>query len=146
MRYTVGLSKSLFDRLGGIYPIAALVDKFSDALIHNPIVGQESQNPALREWHTNNLGRLPGLKWMRTLWIAAVTGGPFKAPDLTEAHRRFRITSHEFDTVAQILKSTMIDMGIPAREQAEIMAAFTAHKCHVVSNPHPTRPNYPPED
>src|SRR4029450_9726976 len=32
-----------------------------------PLVGQKSENPALREWHTNNLGRLPGLKFMRTL-------------------------------------------------------------------------------
>ena len=68
---------SLYDRLGGVFAIAAVVDKFSDALIENPIVGQQSSNPALREWHTNNLGRLPGLKFMRTLWVCNVSGGPF---------------------------------------------------------------------
>ena len=53
--------KSLYERLGGVFAIAAVVDHFSDAVVKNPIVGQQSQNPALREWHTENLGRLPGL-------------------------------------------------------------------------------------
>ena len=57
---------SLYERLGGAFAIAAVIDAFSDALVKNPIVGQQSENPALREWHTNNLGRLPGLKFMRT--------------------------------------------------------------------------------
>jgi hemoglobin len=42
--------------------------------VQNPIVGKTSQNPALREWHTKNLDRLPGLKFMRTLWVCEVTG------------------------------------------------------------------------
>ena len=51
---------SLYDRLGGAFAIAAVVDHFSDAIISNPIVGQSSENPALREWHTNNLAGFPG--------------------------------------------------------------------------------------
>jgi hypothetical protein len=68
----------LYERLGGVFAIAAVVDHFSDAVVRNPIVGQQSQNPALREWHTQNLGRLPGLKFMRTLWVCNVAGGPFE--------------------------------------------------------------------
>jgi hemoglobin len=68
---------SLYDRLGGVFAIAAVVDHFSDALIQNPIVGQGSKNPELREWHTDKLDRLPGLKFMRTLWVCNVAGGPF---------------------------------------------------------------------
>jgi hemoglobin len=30
----------LYERLGGAFAIAAVVDHFSDALVHNPIVGQ----------------------------------------------------------------------------------------------------------
>jgi hypothetical protein len=51
--------KSLYDRLGGVFAIAAVVDHFSDAVVKNPIVGQKSKNPQLRGWHTNNLKRLP---------------------------------------------------------------------------------------
>ena len=68
--------KSLYERLGGVYAIAAVVDHFSDAIVQNPMVGKNSKNPALRKWHRNNLDRLPGLKFMRTLWVCEVTGGP----------------------------------------------------------------------
>jgi hemoglobin len=54
--------KSLYERLGGVFAIAAVVDHFSDAVVKNPVVGQKSKNPQLREWHTKNLGRLPGLR------------------------------------------------------------------------------------
>ena len=62
--------KNLYERLGGVFAIAGVVDQFSDAVVSNPIVGKASKNPALRQWHTKNLGRLPGLKFMRTLWTA----------------------------------------------------------------------------
>ena len=67
---------SLYERLGGAFAIAAVVNHFSDAIVKNPIVGQTSENPALREWHTNNLERLPGLKFMRTLWVCEVPADP----------------------------------------------------------------------
>jgi hemoglobin len=131
---------SLYDRLGGVFPIAAVVDRFSDALIENPIVGQGSSNPALRDWHTNNLGRLPGLKFMRTLWVCNVSGGPFEYSatkpgsttlGLEEAHREFRISSEEFDEVAAELARTLDAFEIPTQEKDEVLAAFAAHKGEV---------------
>jgi hemoglobin len=132
--------QSLYDRLGGAFAIAAVMDKFSDALITNPIVGQGSKNPALREWHTNNLGRLPGLKFERTLWVCAVSGGPFTYTGtrpgstplgLEEAHRRLQISPEEFDEVARVLSETLDAVGVPGREKDEVMAAFAAHKPEV---------------
>ena len=38
---------SLYERLGGVFAIAAVVDHFSDAVVQNPIVGQGSKNPEL---------------------------------------------------------------------------------------------------
>ncbi len=61
-----------------MFAIAAVVDHFSDAIVENPIVGKSSKNPALREWHTQNLGRRPGLKFMRTLWVCNVAGVPLQ--------------------------------------------------------------------
>jgi hemoglobin len=37
--------KSLYERLGGVFAIAAVVDHFSDAVVKNPMVGQKSKNP-----------------------------------------------------------------------------------------------------
>jgi hemoglobin len=68
--------KSLYERLGGIYAIALVVNRFSDNIVNDPIAGKNSKNPALRDWTNNKLeDRLPGLKFMRTLWVAAVAGG-----------------------------------------------------------------------
>jgi hemoglobin len=131
---------SLYERLGGVFAIAAVVDHFSDALVQNPIVGQQSENPALREWHTNNLGRLPGLKFMRTLWVCNVAGGPFEYTatrpgstpvGLEEAHRDLQISPEEFDEVAAELGRTLDFVGVPQREKDEVLAAFAAHKAEV---------------
>ena len=69
--------KSLYERLGGVFAIAAVVDRFSDAVVKNPIVGQRSRNDELNEWSTKHLDRLAGLKFMRTLWLCEAAGGPF---------------------------------------------------------------------
>jgi hemoglobin len=131
---------SLYERLGGAFAIAAVVDQFSDAIVRNPIVGQNSENPALREWHTNNLGRLPGLKFMRTLWVCDVAGGPqhYAATNpgstplgLEEAHRELKISPTEFDEVAAELGRTLDSFKVPEREKDEVLAAFAAHKVEV---------------
>jgi hemoglobin len=128
---------SLYERLGGVFAIAAVVDHFSDAVVKNPIVGQESKNAALRDWHTNNLGRLPGLKFMRTLWVCNVSGGPFEYAatrpgstplGLEEAHRELRISPAEFDEVAAELGRTLDVFKVPQREKDEVLGAFAAHK------------------
>jgi hemoglobin len=131
---------SLYERLGGVFAIAAVVERFSDALVDNPIVGQGSSNPALRDWHTDNLGRLPGLKFMRTLWVCNVSGGPFEYAGtkpgsttlgLEQAHREFRISSAEFDEVAAELARALDAFDVPTREKDEVLAAFAAHKGEV---------------
>jgi hemoglobin len=131
---------SLYDRLGGAFAIAAVVDHFSDAVVQNPIVGQQSENPQLREWHTNNLGRLPGLKFMRTLWVCNVAGGPqhYAATKpgetplgLEEAHRELKISPAEFDEVAAELGRTLDFFKVPEREKEEVLSAFAAHKGEV---------------
>jgi hemoglobin len=134
--------KSLYERLGGVFAIAAVVDHFSDAVVKNPIVGQESDNPQLREWHTENLGRLPGLKFMRTLWVCNVSGGPFQYTatkpgatplGLEEAHRDLRISPEEFDGVAAELGRTLDFFKVAEREKSEVLAAFAAHKDEVIA-------------
>jgi hemoglobin len=131
---------SLYERLGGAFAIAAVVDHFSDAIVQNPVVGQRSENPQLREWHTNNLGRLPGLKFMRTMWVCSVAGGPQRYAatkpgstplGLEEAHRELKISPAEFDEVAAELGRRLDFFKVPEREKEEVLAAFAAHKSEV---------------
>ena len=131
---------TLYERLGGVFAIAAVVDQFSDAIVRNPIVGQQSENPALREWHTNNLGRLPGLKFMRTLWVCNVAGGTFDYTGtrpgrtdvgLEEAHRQLKISPAEFDEVAAELARTLDAFNVPEAEKQQVLGAFAAHRDEV---------------
>ena len=131
---------SLYDRLGGAFAIAAVIDHFSDAVVRNPIAGQESENAQLREWSTDELGRLAGLKFMRTLWVCDISGGPQQYAatkpgstplGLEEAHRALKISPAEFDEVAAELGRSLDHFNVPEREKGEVMAAFAAHKGEV---------------
>ena len=131
---------SLYERLGGSFAIAAVVDHFSDAVVRNQVAGQGSSNPQLREWHNQKLARLPGLKFMRTLWVCDVSGCPFEYVGtkpghdqlgLEEAHRSLQIAPDEFDAVAGELARSLDHFGVPEREKQEVLAAFAAHKGEV---------------
>jgi hemoglobin len=131
---------SLYERLGGVFAVAAVVDHFSDALIENPKVGKLSENHQLGEWSNEQPERLPGLKWMRTLWVCKVAGGPFEyigtrpgrdTISLEEAHRNLRISPEEFDEVAAELGRTLDALSVPQREKDEVLGAFAAHKGEV---------------
>jgi hemoglobin len=132
--------QSLYERLGGVFAIAAVIDHFSDAVVKNQVSGQGSDNPSLREWHTQKLARLPGLKFMRTLWVCDIAGGPYKFSatkpgatvlGLEEAHRELHITPEEFDAVAAELGRSLDFFKVPEREKGEVLAAFAAHKAEV---------------
>lgn len=131
---------SLYERLGGVFAIAAVVDRFSDAIVRNSMVGQMSANPALRAWHSNNLTRLPGLKFMRTLWVCNVAGGPFQYTPtvpgstnvgLEKAHYDLNISPEEFDEVAAELARTLDHFKVPETEKNQVLGAFAAHKNEV---------------
>ncbi|HEV8654460.1 MAG TPA: group 1 truncated hemoglobin [Candidatus Limnocylindria bacterium] len=127
--------KSLYERLGGIYAIAAVVDYFSDNLLKNPKI--VNSNTQLKEWHTVKYReRLPGLKFLRTLWSASVAGGPFQytGKELRDAHASLRITPEVFDEVILVELGRALDhFKVPKREKEEVLAAFMAQKADVTA-------------
>jgi len=126
--------QSLYERLGGMFAIAAVVDHFSDQLLKNPKV--VNANPELKEWHTVTYpGRLPGLKFGRTLWVCALAGGPFQytGRELRDAHFALHIASEVFDEVSAELGRTLDHFKVPQRERGEVLAAFNAFKADVTT-------------
>jgi hemoglobin len=132
-RQTTPGEPSLYDRLGGYFGIAAVVDRFSDEIIKNPKL---KKNPALKEWNkTQAETRLPGLKFGRTLWIAAAAGGPFvyTGLPLSEAHAEFNLTAEEFAEVGAEIVRALDYFGVPEREQQELVEAYQASMSDVVT-------------
>ena len=138
---------TLYDRLGGIYGITAVIDKFSDRILANKDVGYNSKNLFLREWSRSfSKDRLPGLKFLRSLWVADITGSKYKfeysSPDikgrcpfsLEKVHQRLQISDAEFDIVAGILKKTMQEFPIAEADQDAVLDAFSKHKTDIVDH------------
>src|SRR5512135_2269560 len=126
--------QSLYERLGGVYAIAAVVDRFSDQLLKNPKI--VNANPQLKEWHTEKYKvRLPGLKFNRTLWVCAVSGGPYQytAKNLHDAHFDLHISPDVFDEVSAELGRTLDFFNVPKREKEEVLGAFNAQKSDVTA-------------
>ena len=124
---------SLYDRLGGIFAIAAVVDRFSDAIITNPKL---NENPALKAWNeTEAEFRLPGLKFGRTQWIAALAGGPFDYTGLPleEAHKDLHLTAEEFAEVGAEIVRALDYYQVPEREKQELVDAYMTAMPQVVT-------------
>jgi hemoglobin len=122
--------RSLYERIGGVNAISMVVDRFSDEVVKNPKL---NENPALREW--NESGQLPGLKFMRTLWLCQQAGGPFQytGKELGEAHQDLHITPDEFDEVGAEIARALDYFNVPEREKREVLAAIVARKAEVVN-------------
>jgi len=134
---------TLYERLGGIFAIAAVIDSFSDRLLKNPKI--VDANPELHEWHTVTYHtRMPGLKWGRTWWLAMKAGGPFQytGREMRDAHWDLKISPEVFDEVAAELARTLDDFKVPEREKGEVLAAFAAEKGEVSAGSQPGAVNW----
>lgn len=125
---------SLYERIGGVYAISAVVDYFSDQLVEKGTI--EAQNPNIKDWNENKAAaRLPGLRFLRTLWVCAIAGGPFEYTGLPldDAHLDFQLSSSDFDQVAAVLADALDHFDVPEREKEEVLGAFEAHKPQVTA-------------
>jgi hemoglobin len=125
--------KGLCDRLGGVFGISAVVDRFSDAIITNPLL---NQNPALVEWNTNQAAtRLPGLKVMRTMWMADKAGCnvKFTGLPLEQAHADLNLTQAEFAEVGAEIVRALQFYGVSQADISLLVSIYTSSMDDVVS-------------
>lgn len=101
-------SQTLYERLGGVNAIAMVVGRFSDEIVKNPKL---NENSTLNEW--NKTSKLAGLKFMRTLGLCQQAGGPFQSTrkELGEAHAHLHIIPGEFDEVGAEIAAPQIPTG-----------------------------------
>ena len=129
--------KGLFDRLGGFFGIAAVVDNFSDAILVNPVL---NQNPLLAAWNQNEAPtRLPGLKFGRTMWISAMVGGPIKYTGLPlgQAHDRFNMTPTEFAEVGKEIVKALQAAGVSQADVDLTVCIYQTSMDEVVDSAEP---------
>src|SRR5271167_4872049 len=120
---------SLYDRLGGVYSIATLVDAFVDRVMTDPRL---NANPLVDEAHH----RVPpaGFKYLVTEMVCWATGGPQKytGKSMAESHQHLKITSAEWEAFLDDFQETLDKFGVPASEQAELKAIVDSTRSDIV--------------
>ncbi|MBI2839084.1 MAG: group 1 truncated hemoglobin [Acidobacteria bacterium] len=120
---------TLYQRLGGVYAIATVVDDFIERLLVNDIL---NSNPAIKEARA----RVPkaGLKFQVTALVCQTTGGPYAYAGRTmkDAHRKLNITEKEWRAMLDDFKKTLDRFTVPAQEQKELFAIVESTKGDIV--------------
>ncbi len=122
--------KSLYDRLGGTYAIATVVDDLIERLLVNDVL---NANPAIYEARD----RVPkaGLKFRVTAMVCQATGGPetYKGRSMYDAHKHLNITEKEWDAMAADFKMSLDKFKVPEKEQQEIFDILGSTKKDIVT-------------
>jgi hemoglobin len=122
-------SKSLYDRLGGAYPIAVVVDDFIERLLVNKTL---NANPAIKEARA----RVPaaGLKFHVTTLVCQVTGGPCKyvGRDMKTTHANLNISEKEWQAMLAEFGKTLAKFKVPGAEQRELIDIVNSTKAQIV--------------
>jgi hemoglobin len=110
---------ALYDRLGGIYPIATVVDDFIDRIM---VDDRLNKNPRVDEAHHKVLP--PGFKYLVTEMLAEAAGGPqrYTGRPMEDSHRELLITSDEWDAFMDDLNQTLDKFEVPQVEKSEVLA------------------------
>jgi len=121
---------SLYERLGGAYPIAVVVDDFVERLLVDDIL---NANPAISEARA----RVPkaGLKFHVTSLVCQATGGPqhYTGRSMKEAHAHLSITEKEWDEMVRVFVSVLDKYKVPKAEQAELLQIVGSTKGDIVA-------------
>ena len=125
----VPATPSLYDRLGGLYAVSAVVDDLVDRIYVN---GTLNANPNIAKARSNV--RKPGLKVHLTNLVCSVTGGPGKytGQGLKESHANFHITQKEWDALLVDFRASLDKFKVPAGEQKELVAIVESTKPDIV--------------
>jgi hemoglobin len=116
--------KSLYERLGGLDAIKAVVDDF---------VANVAADTAINARFANT--NMPAFKQQLVDQICEATGGPCKytGKDMPTAHAGMKISDAEFDALVGDLKKTLDKFKVPDREQGELLGALGGMKSDIVN-------------
>jgi hemoglobin len=122
-------SPSLYERLGGVYSIATVVDDFIDRIMVDPRL---NANPRVDEAH--HRVSPAGFKYLVTEMLCWGAGGPQKytGRSMKDTHRDLMITAAEWDAFLDDLQQTLDKFAVPQAEQAEIKAIIDSTRADIV--------------
>lgn len=123
---------SLYDRLGGVYNIAVVVDDFIDRIMDDPRL---NANPRVDEAHHRVSPQ--GFKYYVTEMVCDASGGPqtYSGRTMGDSHRHLMITEEEWKAFMDDLQQTLDKFEVPQPEQEELTAIVESTKEAIVVGP-----------
>ena len=121
---------SLYERLGGIYNIATVVDDFIDRIM---VDDRLNANPRVDEAHHRVLP--PGFKYLVTEQVGEATGGPqrYTGRSMKDSHRDLVITADEWRAFIDDLNQTLDKFAVPQQERSELFAIIDSTREDIVA-------------
>jgi hemoglobin len=125
-------STPLYERLGGVYNIATVVDDFIDRIM---VDDRLNANPRVDEAHHRVLPA--GFKYLVTEQVGDASGGPqrYSGRSMEDSHRDLLITEDEWDAFIDDLNQTLDKFKVPQQERSELLAIIESTRDDIVVGP-----------
>jgi len=121
--------RSLYERLGGVYSIATVVDDLIDRVMSD---ARLNANPLVDEAHH----RFPpaGFKYLVTEMVCWASGGPqqYTGRTMRESHENLKISAGEWNAFLDDVQQTLNKFNVPQAEQAELNAIIASTRADIV--------------
>ena len=120
---------SLYERLGGVYAIATVVDDFINRIMVDPRL---NANPRVDEAH--HRVSPAGFKYLVTEMVCWATGGPqqYSGRSMRDSHEDLLITAAEWEAFLDDFQQTLDKFGVSQAEQAELKAIVDSTREDIV--------------
>ncbi len=120
---------TLYERLGGVYAIAAVVDDFIDRIMDDPRL---NANPMVNEAH-HRVSRA-GFKYLVTEQVCQATGGPqrYTGRSMVASHAHLDITDQEWLAFLDDFRKSLDKFGVPEAERKELFDIVESTRSDIV--------------
>jgi len=117
------MAQTLYERLGGLDAITAVVEDFRDRVAADDRINLK--------FARTDLGRL---RKMLIDQVCEATGGPclYNGRGMKEAHASMKVTTGEFNALVEDLVATLNKFKVPSGEQNELLAILGPLKGEIV--------------
>jgi hemoglobin len=124
-------TESLYERLGGVYSVAVVVDDLIDRVMVDPRL---NANPRVDEAHHRVSAQ--GFKYYVTEMVCWAAGGPqtYSGRPMAESHRELLISGEEWNAFMDDLDQTLAKFSVPERERGELVAIVESTKDDIVTS------------
>ena len=118
-----GMAGSLYARCGGIFGVAAFVDRCMDAWMADPTL---NANDAVATWHER--AQRCGFKFLVTQLMGYLCGGPqvYTGRSMAASHKHLNISEEEWGAFIRVTNGVCAAFELPVDDTADLIAVVSS--------------------